>query len=231
KALGIVIRQDTAEYKQLVKGIMEVEQVGLVQAKALAALSIATEQSKNAIGDYARTAESAANVQRTLNEQIKRSKELWGEALNEGLTPLRTAYRDFLKDINDARESEKNITDALFGEEADIAQAVSDLKELEKTQQALFDAQATGSGDDYARVQLRQTQKRLVQLEKELEIYNRREAAIKRNKLTLDAEAEAIRVAAEEGEKRKNLSIAAFAEIEKKRFSALTAEEKQLELI
>ncbi len=231
KALGIVIRQDTAEYKALVAGIMEVEKVGLVQAKALAAMRIATEQSKNAIGDYARTSGSAANVQKTLNEQIKRSKELWGESLNEGLTPLRTAFRDFLKDINDAQESEKNISDAVLGKDANLEKAIGDLKELEKTQQALFDAQATGSGDDYARVQLRQTQDRLALLEKELVIYEQITLEEEKNKTISAGKIKQDKLAADELAKRDKLSIEAFAELEKRRVSALTAEEKSLELL
>lgn len=130
KALGIVIRQDTAEYKNLVAGLMEAEGVGLTQAKALAALQIATEQSKNAVGDYARTLESAANVQRTMDEQIKRSKENWGALLNEGITPIRRAFRDFLKEMNDNAESARNLDDALEGVAgADIARAIREQEE------------------------------------------------------------------------------------------------------
>ena len=69
KALGIVIRQDSDEYKNLIDFYMKTEGASLLQAKALTALKMATDQSKNAIGDYARTQEGAANIIRdTLND-------------------------------------------------------------------------------------------------------------------------------------------------------------------
>ena len=118
KALGIVIRQDTVEYKDLVSGIMEAEQVGLIQAKALAALQIATEQSKNAIGDYARTINSTANVTRRLEESQKLLNEAWGVSINEGLTPLKSilidvtrGFAELIKEANEANKVMKNLRD------------------------------------------------------------------------------------------------------------------------
>jgi hypothetical protein len=71
KALGILVRQESAEFKNLVKHYMEVEKMTLEQAKAQAALDIAIKQSKNAIGDYARTAEEFANSSRRAGERIQ----------------------------------------------------------------------------------------------------------------------------------------------------------------
>jgi len=88
KALGIVINQNTQEYKDSVKYYTEVEGKTLLQAKAFTALKMATEQSGNAIGDVARTWESHANVQRRLQESTKSLKEELGKQVNEGLTPL-----------------------------------------------------------------------------------------------------------------------------------------------
>jgi len=56
------------------------------QKKAYATLEIAIEQSKNAIGDFARTQDSLANQQRTLKE---RTKEL-SEALGNTFIPMLT---------------------------------------------------------------------------------------------------------------------------------------------
>ncbi len=71
KALGIVIRQDSKEYIELVKHFMEAEGATLLQAKALTALKISLDQSKNAIGDIDRTQESAANRMRETTNAIK----------------------------------------------------------------------------------------------------------------------------------------------------------------
>ena len=81
KALGIVIRQDTPEYKGLVNWIQRTQKVSLVQAKALAALRIATKQSSKAIGDHARTLEELANQERLTSERIKDLKESFGRVL------------------------------------------------------------------------------------------------------------------------------------------------------
>lgn len=66
KSLGIVIRQGTKEFNSQIKVLMETQGLTETQAKAQLILSQAYEQSKNAIGDYARTADSTANMQKTL---------------------------------------------------------------------------------------------------------------------------------------------------------------------
>ena len=96
KALGIVIRQDTAEYQKLIKSIQRTNKVGLVQAKALAALRIATTQSKNAIGDFARTQNDFANVTRVTRSEFRNLTVEIGRQLIEGLRLV-----DFFKDLRD----------------------------------------------------------------------------------------------------------------------------------
>lgn len=81
KALGIVIRQDSEEFKTLVARNMAATGATLTQAKAMAILEIATNQSKNAIGDYARTADSTSNLLRLLWTRIKDAAEEIGEKL------------------------------------------------------------------------------------------------------------------------------------------------------
>jgi hypothetical protein len=86
KSLGIVIKTDTKEYKDLIKSIMETENVSATQAKAFAALKIATSQSKNAIGDFARTEDQLANQTRILladfhDLQVELGREMTPAAL------------------------------------------------------------------------------------------------------------------------------------------------------
>lgn len=93
KALGIVIRQDTPEYKGLVNWIQRTQKVSLVQAKALAALRIATKQSSKAIGDHARTLEELANQERLTSERIKDLKESFGRVLLPVVQKITRAIR------------------------------------------------------------------------------------------------------------------------------------------
>lgn len=83
KKLGIVVRQDSAEFKNLVKTMMESEGATLLQAKAQAALTIATKQSKLAAGDFARTADGQANIARVLSSRWRDFKEALGASLSE----------------------------------------------------------------------------------------------------------------------------------------------------
>lgn len=104
KMLGIVIRQDSDEFKQLSKQAMEtgldVDKSGNVikvnteqQAKALAALALAYQQSPNAIGDFVRSQDSIANQTQILNNRLT---ELYSTIGKDGSN----AYADALQGIN-----------------------------------------------------------------------------------------------------------------------------------
>jgi len=81
KALGIVIRQNTTEYKNQVAEIMASQGVSELQAKAVANLDIAYSQSTKAIGDFARTSGSVANQTRKLSESLKQLGGQFGKDL------------------------------------------------------------------------------------------------------------------------------------------------------
>lgn len=93
KALGIVIRQDTKEYQALVEHLARTNKVSLIQAKALAALHIATEQSKNSIGDITRTMADLANQERKTANSIQDMKEAFGKVLLPAALKLTQAIR------------------------------------------------------------------------------------------------------------------------------------------
>ena len=82
KMLGIVIRQDSEEYKNYMQQAMttglRIEALGKTfyaaseqQAKAIAAMNIAYEQSPNAIGDFIRSQDSLANQTRILQNNLE----------------------------------------------------------------------------------------------------------------------------------------------------------------
>jgi hypothetical protein len=66
KTLGIVIKQNTKEFRSQVQQLVETKGMTEMQAKAQLILSQAYAQSQNAVGDYARTSESLANMQKRL---------------------------------------------------------------------------------------------------------------------------------------------------------------------
>lgn len=70
KALGIVISEKAIQERLALKNQDKLTGNALLQAKAYATLEIATEQSKNAIGDFARSQDSAANILRTINARF-----------------------------------------------------------------------------------------------------------------------------------------------------------------
>ena len=86
KALGVVIRQDSAEFKNFVKNAVEMEGVTHLQAKALAALDIITKQSKNSIGDYAKTQFQLANLMKKWGKIWDNLKISIGRFINEILS-------------------------------------------------------------------------------------------------------------------------------------------------
>lgn len=81
KMLGIVIRQDSQEFKNLMKHFQRTQGATLQQAKAMAVLEIATKQSQKAIGDVSRTWEDYASVQRRAQQSTIALKESWGRLL------------------------------------------------------------------------------------------------------------------------------------------------------
>jgi len=80
-SLGIAVDQGSKEFKKRTKELMLSEKVTERQARVLNLLELSFTQSKNAIGDYARTSTSAANQFRKFSERIKNLKETFGVLL------------------------------------------------------------------------------------------------------------------------------------------------------
>lgn len=94
-SMGIVIRQDGPDFKKRVENIMALTGVTIQQAKAQAILEEAMRQSKNAVGDYARTRGEHANVEKAYEEA---RKEFW-ESFGEVMLPVATKVIKALTDI------------------------------------------------------------------------------------------------------------------------------------
>lgn len=95
KALGIVVTEEMVKEKLLIMGKEKLTGLALKQAAAEATLMIAMEQSKNAIGDYARTSTSLANVSRELQARIQ---ELFVE-IGTTLIPIVTKFANKAKEV------------------------------------------------------------------------------------------------------------------------------------
>lgn len=103
KLLGVVIKQDSEEFKNLVKQAMTtgvtIKELGKQgeniivqseqQARAVAALALAYQQSPNAIGDFKRSQDSIANQTRILQNTFEQTASVIGGDFS-------SAYRDAL---------------------------------------------------------------------------------------------------------------------------------------
>lgn len=71
KSLGIVVNEELIKERLRAKGLDKLRGLALKQAQAMETLEIAMSQSKNAIGDFARTQNSAANQIRIAQARFK----------------------------------------------------------------------------------------------------------------------------------------------------------------
>ena len=113
KSLGIVIREADVQQRLFEKGQKDLTGQAKLLATAQASLELAMEQSKNAIGDYERTADSTANTSRRFDEALKESREIIGAYVNEGLTPVKSELADIIEKYNDAAKAKRDFDEAL----------------------------------------------------------------------------------------------------------------------
>lgn len=102
KMLGIVIQQNTKEFKNRIATAKQSLGLTDLQAKAHVILQTAIEQSKNAMGDYTRTQDSLVNSSRAANEQLKNISESFGRVLKSALGAAQgmSSVRDQLKQVS-----------------------------------------------------------------------------------------------------------------------------------
>ena len=107
KSLGVVVRQNTEEFRNSVK--LQMTQTGATeqQAKAMVIFKQITDQSKNAVGDYAKTSKQLAN-------QLKLTGKIWDD--------LTVGVGSFLMEVTGAEgatlsfnDAFRNMTDNLLG--------------------------------------------------------------------------------------------------------------------
>jgi hypothetical protein len=101
KQLGIVVRQDTKEFKDMVKELQRSQGATLLQAKAMTSLNIAVKQSQLAMGDFGRTQDSFANQSRILQATVEDLKVEFGRVFVEALLPALQNLSSWMKENKD----------------------------------------------------------------------------------------------------------------------------------
>ncbi|MBO5681830.1 MAG: hypothetical protein J6T08_08980 [Lentisphaeria bacterium] len=117
KMLGIAIKTDSEEYKQIYNRIKETQGVTETQAKALTALQIAFQQKGDAMGDFERTMGSIANQGRMLDTQLEALKANVGRGLQGAFREAQGALLDLLDGFNDLNPEQQDFivqTGAIF---------------------------------------------------------------------------------------------------------------------
>ena len=108
KMLGIAIKTDSQEYKDLYKQIKETRGTTDSQTKALAALQIAFQQKGTAMGDFERNITSIANRGRLLSNQMENLRVNIGKVFAEDYSAGQQMFVDLLKSFNNLAEPQRN---------------------------------------------------------------------------------------------------------------------------
>lgn len=109
KSLGVAISEDLVKKKVATLVAEGSKFASLAEAKAVATLAIAVDQSKNAIGDYARTKASAANTSRLLSEKTIELREKFGKFLLPVQIKVTKALISMIDAMNSLSPSTKKI--------------------------------------------------------------------------------------------------------------------------
>ena len=114
KELGIAILE--SDVKAKVKAMIatgEYNDMTERQIRAYATLEIATEQSKNALGDFARTSDELANKQRTLGERFKGVTEQIGVAFIPVMDNIVSRFLEVAKGVSEWIDSNQELMSQL----------------------------------------------------------------------------------------------------------------------
>ncbi len=109
KALGVVIRQDSEEFKNLVAHFQKTKGATEQQAKALTVLEMATRQSKNAIGDWNRPGETFAQVAQAGKEQAIELASILGGQFQGPVKESMKTIGDLVKKYNEAEPATQRL--------------------------------------------------------------------------------------------------------------------------
>lgn len=109
KMLGIAIKTDSKEYKELYKSIQATRGTTDSQTKALAALQMAFQQKGNALGDFRRNIDSLANRGRILENELEDLRANIGRGLADDVSRGQGAVISLLRTFNDLDAETQNV--------------------------------------------------------------------------------------------------------------------------
>ena len=109
KSLGIAILEEDVKKRVALMRSKGMRFDTMRQAKAYATLAIATEQSKNAVGDYARTMNSFANRSRRLSGRLQDLKERLGVKLMPIAVKALEIFDGLITKFNSLSDNTQNV--------------------------------------------------------------------------------------------------------------------------
>lgn len=140
KALGISILEKDVKERVALNRAKGMAFATLRQAKAFATLQLAQEQSKNAIGDYAKTQGSFANVSRDIKSNIEDLSASLGKVLLPIATKVAVKIKEFTSFLNKLSDKGKTTIVIIAG----IAAAIGPLLIVFGTMATVLPTIATG---------------------------------------------------------------------------------------
>jgi hypothetical protein len=127
KKWGVVVQEAAVQAKLLERGQKDLTGQSLLQAKAIARLDIAYEQSKNALKNVSSEMVLAADVNRRYNEAWKERKEIVGQATTNFFSPIKLMIAEQIEKWNEATLAKQNYDAALQGQQgSDLDSALDD---------------------------------------------------------------------------------------------------------
>lgn len=115
KALGIAILETDVKQRLMLEGKDKLTGMALKQARAEVTLSLALEQSKNAIGDSARTSDSFANTMRKLRNIAQDLQVAIGQKLIKLIAPTIKEFSKFIKSAEGMKAIDQTIKGLVTG--------------------------------------------------------------------------------------------------------------------
>jgi hypothetical protein len=123
KALGKTVSEEMVKDELLRVGKDKLTGQALLQAKAEATLAVVIAQSSNAIGDYARTSESTANVLKRFEQKMNDLRVAVGDALVKVILPY---LKQFAEWFEANKEQIVQVLEDIIGGFADVAKVLMD---------------------------------------------------------------------------------------------------------
>lgn len=109
KQLGVVIRQTDVDQRLLEKGQADLTGQARLLAQSQATLELIMEQSGDAIGDYARTSDSAANQMRLLKARVRDLSVELGQELLPMFEAILSNTLELVKNFSELDDGQKKV--------------------------------------------------------------------------------------------------------------------------